>query len=135
MSKTPDTPIKKQPYEGKYKHIIGKVYTDEEILMLADMMYDWYQKDKSNYWFADFLTQPDIMLNRNRIKSFCAKSDYFNDMYQQCKMLQERRLSLLACTADKPVGWIFALKNVSGWRDNPEVADDDNRQSAKVIID
>jgi hypothetical protein len=136
MAKAPETPIKNsEPYIGKYAHVVGKKYETEEIVMLADMLYDWMLANNSNYWIGDFLTRPDVMLNRNRIKDFCVKNDYFNQIYQQCKMLQERRLSLLSCTADKPTGWIFALKNVSGWRDNPEPINDDDKQTATVNID
>ena len=128
------TPEKIEPYIGKYEHIVGKKYTDDEIKMLADMMYDWIQISESNYWIGDFLTKKEIMLNRQRVADFCRKNEYFNELYQQCKAIQERRLSKFACTADKPTGWIFALKNVSGWRDNPEPEDKATEQ-ATVDID
>lgn len=133
---TKDTvrPEKRVTYIGKYEHIVGKPYTEDEVKCLADLLYEWFQ-DPNNYAIMDWMVQPTLMLNYPRMMDFCKRNPYFNEIYSQCKQIQTIRLRKLMIASDKPTAYIFAMKNMSNWRDNPETMQDDDNSDSSLTFD
>lgn len=118
------TPLKKQSKARKaYKH----KYTDTVIEALADEMIEWFETkivtskgEKYNLWFRDFAIQKRIP--RQRFSEFAKKNKYFKYVNNICKDIQESRLfkTGMSSRANATMA-IFALKNVSQWRDNQAI--------------
>ncbi len=93
-------------------------YTQEFIEDLADKLIEW-MKNPSNFWLGDFAT--DNGMWRARLEEFAVQNAKFSSAYKQAKQLQESKLvkGALGKKIDTTMA-IFALKNVSGFRDRAE---------------
>lgn len=129
------TPKKKEEiYVGRFEHIFNRQYTDNDIKKLADDLYEWFDNPE-HFKISEFLTQPDKMIARSTIIEFTKKNPYFARVYEQVKKLQEERLTNFMIASEKPTAWIFAMKNMAGWRDNPEQIQDDDGSDMSLSFD
>lgn len=119
---------------GKYHNRLFHQWTDDELTDLADDLYEYFKTD-CNYYMGDFFNDEKRLISRQDISNFRKRHEYFDAMYRKCKEIQERKIWKLSIQSDKPTAWIFALKNVAGWRDNPETTDNDDNQQAEIVID
>ena len=122
MKKKSDTVKKrvgKSVYIGKYEHLFNQRWTDNEIMALADEMYDWFQIDE-NMWLKDFTTSK--MFSVQRINEFVKKNKYFSQIYDICIEIQESKLVKIGLDKKFNVGMaIIALKHNHGWKDYTEM--------------
>lgn len=107
----------KNIYIANYEHVKSKVWTVNEINLIADKMYEWFKKPK-NYWFKNFAIEIDIPYRLFNEK-FRKESNYFAYIHDLCKDIQEAKLFDLGIHTRSSMP-IFALKNVSKWRDKQE---------------
>ena len=105
-------------YNGIYNHIAGKVWQPEEINYIADQLHKWFLVPE-NLWFKDFAISLGVP-HRLLKDKFCDESTYFKYIFELCKDIQESRLLHNGLKQSNPMS-IFALKNVSKWRDKQEV--------------
>lgn len=61
-------------YVGKYGHVIGKHWNNDEISAMADDLLDWMLADNSHYWIEEFLLERK--LPRSSFYALMAKHDY-----------------------------------------------------------
>lgn len=107
----------KKEYQPKYRHLFKREWTISEINFLADKLLEWFKQEK-NYWLKDFAITYDIN-NSDFQNIFCEKSQYFKAVFEHCKDIQESKLVHLGLKTRSSMP-IFALKNVSKWRDKQE---------------
>lgn len=107
----------KKGYKVKFPHIHNKQWSDDEINYLADEMVKWFSVPK-NYWLKDFALKHHIS-NKIFTEVFCKRSEYFQEIYNYCKEIQESKLFHLGIKTRSSMP-IFALKNISKWRDKQE---------------
>lgn len=101
-------------------HEFSKNWTDEQIEQLAEDLLKWFESDKNNLWLNDFAIEKRI--NRQRISEFAKRSEFFGNVYELCKSIQESRAVKLALTnKGNPAFLIFFLKNNFGWKDKQEI--------------
>jgi len=119
------TTTKKRPifYVGKFKHTIGAAWTPPEIEALADDLLNWIEGSDA-FWLNEFFTQRRI--TKKTIAKLKADSDYFSEIYSLAKDIQETKLVKLGLKSSNAMA-IFALKNVAGWRDKPEIEEEEDR--------
>lgn len=99
-------------------------HTQDFIEDLADKLDEWIQ-DPNNFWLGKFAS--DNGLWKQRLNEFAEKNEKFSDAFKRAKQIQENKLFLLGLTGKGNVTMaIFALKNVSGWRDSKEEPKDDS---------
>ncbi|MFH1997159.1 MAG: hypothetical protein ABII94_00485 [Patescibacteria group bacterium] len=107
-------------YCGKFEHHFNKKWTDNEIKSLADEMLEWFrtpnEDGKQNIWLNDFFIKKT--LTRKRAYEFIAKNEYFRNVHEVCQSIQESILFKLGLKGTSAMP-IFALKNISKWKDNP----------------
>lgn len=109
--------VLKKGYQPKYEHIHKKHWKLDEINFIADNMLEWFRAAK-NIWFKDFAISLDLPY-KTLNEVFRKKSEYFENIYQHCKDIQESKLFHLGIKTRSSMP-IFALKNVSKWRDKQE---------------
>lgn len=119
MGKKVAVSLKKGP-SPRYLHILGKSFEDDELVQIADEMYEWFLDDQ-NYWLKDFCISR--MFGTKRISEFAKRSDYFRQMLGVCKDMQESKLVKIGFAMQSPTMAIFALKNVAGWRNEGQLSD------------
>lgn len=99
-------------------------HTDSYIEDLADKLEKWIE-DPNNFWLGKFASENGLW--KQRLNEFADKNTKFSDSYKRAKQIQENKLFLLGLTGKGNVTMaIFALKNVSGWRDSKEEQKDDS---------
>ena len=116
---------------GRHENEIMKPRFDNEITIreLADQLLKEYAESQA-LWLQDFfitrlITRKQIMNMRNR-------SEYFAEVYSICKDIQESRLFKAGITGQGNIQQvIFALKNVSLWRNEPR---EEEEATQPVII-
>lgn len=117
---------------GKYEHQVGKMWSDGEIIALADEFLDWYEKDKSNIWFKGFFTRKRVA--RSTIERLRGRNEYFDDVYMLAKDLQEERLVNLGIDGGKSTPFVmFLMKNVLGYRQDGR--DDAEGEDTHTLVD
>lgn len=130
--KKPKRGPKKKTYKLKYKHKVNQHYTINEIDHIADLLYEWFNNKEENkssqIWLKDFCIEHFI--SQNRLSEFKEKSEYFEYIYSLCKDIQESKLVKIGMSkrANATMA-IFALKNVSGWRDRTENINDNTNKN------
>jgi len=105
-------------YNGIYNHIAGKVWQPGEINYIADQMHKWFLVPK-HLWFKDFAISLGVP-HRLFKEKFCKESEYFRYIFEMCHDIQESKLFSAGISTRSSMP-IFALKNVSKWRDKQEV--------------
>ncbi len=117
-------------YKPKFQHVLNKPWTDDDINRLADEMYKWFML-KNNFWLKDFAIKKQV--SPQRFSEFAKRSSYFAEIHEICKQIQESKLFTLGIQTRSSMP-IFALKNVSGWRDkqdhNVQILDKDSARKA-----
>lgn len=106
-----------------------KTITDEWIEWVADQMLDWFRdketdEDEEQLWLKDFartITSPvtGMPYSWDGLCAVCEKNQKFSLALKTCKDIQEGRLFKIGLKTKSPMP-VFALKNVSGWRDKQE---------------
>lgn len=108
---------------GEFEHVIRAEWKEHEIIALADEFLNWMEEDESRIWFRDFLLSKRI--STRTISRLRERNDYFDEIYQLVKDIQEARLVHLGLTNPKLATFaIWTMKNVSGWRDKPDESED-----------
>ena len=110
--------------KAEMKHIFCKNWNDKQIEELAKEMLTWFESDKDNLWLNDFAIEKRI--NRQRISDFARRSEFFGNVYEHCRSIQESRAVKLALSnKSNPAFIIFFLKNHFKWSEQPkELAED-----------
>jgi hypothetical protein len=134
MTKPPNANAKKRAiiHIGKYEKEVLKHWTPELIKALADDMLDWFRADSSRIWLQDYFN--DRLISRNSITRILNRDSYFAEIYTICKSIQESRLFHAGFRAEGNINQvIFALKNVSKWRNEPK-EDPDKEQPVEIVM-
>ena len=119
--------IKKSPYKPKWETEINRNYTDEEIKKLADEMLEWINSSGSegkspNFWINDFAVSKKIL--PRQILLFCSKNEYFNSIYEICRLVQESKLLKMALYKEvNATPAVFILRSIIGSGENDKPAD------------
>lgn len=110
---------KKRKYEKLFGNHFAQKYTEEYIERLADEMLEWFKK-KENIWLKDFSISK--MFSQQRISEFAKKNEYFSEIYNICKEMQESKLFKLGLSKNVNAALpIIALKSNCGWTDRQEI--------------
>jgi hypothetical protein len=97
-------------------------YTPEVLAKLGQDLLEWFAR-KENIWLKDFATLKGF--HWAQFSQFASKSDDFSLALKRAKDIQESKLVKLGLSKEVNSSMaIFALKNVSGWRDVQEVRHD-----------
>jgi len=110
----------------------GVKYTDEYIEALAIELDKWII-DPANFWLGTFASEKGF--NRHRLNDFAEKNETFRSIFEKAKQIQENKLFMLGLSGKGNVTMaIFALKNVAGWRDDPQSSsqEDDKLINSKI---
>ena len=95
-----------------------KKWTQEAIEAEAEALLEWFE-DPNHFWLKDFAIERGYC--SQKFSEFSAESEYFSDALKRAKEIQESRLVRMGFSKKfNPAMAVFALKNVAGWRDNPE---------------
>jgi len=93
-------------------------YTDKVLEDLAIKLEAWMAVD-DNYWLGDFAVKNNM--SRQALSEQVGKNATYDMAYVKAKAMQESKIFINALTNKwNPSMAIFALKNVSGWRDKQE---------------
>ena len=110
---------------GEFSHVIGRKWEDHELTALADEFLKWMEEDESRLWFRRFFTQKRI--GRNTVKRLVDRHEYLAEIYELVKDIQEDRLVERGLNGKgNQVFVIMTLKNVAGWRSEPQETPDDD---------
>ena len=107
------------------KHPGGRppTYTPEYLSGLSREMLIWFKKSNQRFWLKDFAIERGIP--STRFAEFAATSEEFSKAYNMCKDIQESRIVHKGFRRFQDRFASFALKNVSGWRDQQNITFDD----------
>lgn len=96
-----------------------KKWTTEAIEAEAEALLEWFREDNNRFWLKKFAIEreyPSEYLSR-----FASESEVFSQALKMAKDIQEYRLVEKGFSKDTATAMaIFALKNVTNMRDNPE---------------
>lgn len=116
-----DKPRKRAPRKGEGR---PPVITDEWRAGTGLQMIVWFQ-DETNLWLKDFaktIKSPitDRPYSWTGLLSICQENAEFSEALKICHDIQESRLFHIGLETKSAMP-IFALKNVSNWRDKQEI--------------
>jgi len=95
-----------------------KKWTQEAIEAEAEALLEWFQ-DPARFWLKDFAIEREYP--SEYFSRFASESEVFSQALKRAKEIQESRLVRMGFSKKvNPAMAVFALKNVAGWRDNPE---------------
>lgn len=124
MMKKKDNNLPKNPVGRPTK------YTVEVIEELADKLIEYF-KDEEHYWLGSFAS--DNGMWRARLDEFAKENEYFSYALKQAKEIQESRIVRGAMLGKYNCSMaIFALKNVSGYRDMPPEKEEENLRGQEL---
>lgn len=114
-----------------------KKYTDDYIDKLGNEMLEWF-KDPKEFWLKDFAIKNGFPSQLFSV--FAEKSDKFSEALKKAKDIQESKLVRMGFNKKFNCAMaIFALKNVSGWRDMLEqknqLSDEETQEVKRLIRD
>ncbi len=118
---------------GRHEAEIIKPRFDKEITIreLADQLLKEYA-ESDGIWLQDFFIKR--LITRKQIMNMRTRSEYFSEIYSLCKDIQESRLFKAGITGAGNIQQvIFALKNVSLWRNEPSI-ETEATQPATIIL-
>lgn len=124
MMKKKDNNLPKNPVGRPTK------YTVEVIEALADKLIKYF-KDEEHYWLGSFASDNHLWLER--LHEFSNENEYFKSALKEAKQIQTNRLVSGAMLGKYNCSMaIFALKNVSGYRDMPVEKEDENLRGQEL---
>ena len=95
-----------------------KKWTQEAIEAEAEALLIWFQ-DPARFWLKDFAIERGYC--SQRFMEWASENEFFSETLKRAKEIQESRLVRMGLSKKvNPAMAVFALKNVAGWRDNPE---------------
>jgi len=101
-----------------------KKWTEEALVKLGLDLLAWMEKDESNLFFKEFLTEQDLF--DDMISDHEGDSDNFTELIKKARKIQEVRLAKLGLTSRSGSSMaIFLLKNNHGYSDRMEVKSSD----------
>jgi len=118
---------KKSHYKPKWRNEVNKNYTVDDANKLADEMLEWINSSESegkspNFWLNDFAVSKKLL--PRQILVFCSKNEYFNSIYEICKLIQESKLLKMALYKEvNATPAVFILKSIIGLGENDKPAD------------
>jgi hypothetical protein len=123
------TPVKRSIIPtGRYiQEIKWKHRTPQEQNNLADEFLEWYVSSDSNLFFTVFFAARFI--TEKVVRNWRRTNEYFAYCMDLAEMIREQRLQERLITSSSPTGLIFLLKNLHGYRNDPEPADTDLDQT------
>jgi hypothetical protein len=93
-------------------------WTPDKLNVLAEELLSWFA-NPGNLWLKDFATMKGLYWGS--LTDFAEKSESFSHALKIAKEMQESKLVKIGLSKRSNVAMaIFALKNVSGWRDVTE---------------
>jgi len=96
-------------------------YTPQFIADLTQSLLEWI-KDDRQWWLGQFALANNC--DRRKLSQFAQENEEFAEAYYMAKQWQENILVEKGINGEaNPTMCIFALKNVSGWRDQNTVID------------
>ena len=105
----------------------NKKYTAKKINSLAVKFLKWAQEKYENneiFWFKDFALSQGF--SAQRLSEFAESSKVFSEALKRVRDIQESALFKAGMSKNHNPGFvIFALKNVSGWRDTQYLKNED----------
>jgi hypothetical protein len=108
-------------------------YNDDALEQLANDMLEWFSSDDpSRIWLVDWCIDRGIV--DTELHVYASRSIPFAKALQTCKQMQTSKLVRLGLSAKYSASAgmaMFALKNVSGWRDKQEITD--QRQQVREV--
>ena len=119
---------------GKYETDLIKPRYDNEttIRALADELFDEYASG-DELWLKNILIKRKI--TRKQIMNMVNRSEYFSELYSLLKDIQESRLFHAGINGKGNIQQIiFALKNVSQWRNEPPASKEPEDTSPVIIV-
>jgi len=118
---------KAEAYVVKHPHLVNKTWTLDQINAHADLALDYFRDNKDEITISRYFTIN--LIPKRSYSEWSTRSEYFGHIWEILKAEQKERLANMLMSRDNSTaGIIFAMKNVSGWRDNPETADDDEHE-------
>ena len=108
-------------------------YDDAALEALANSMLEWFSNEDINHiWLIDFCLEMGIL--DTDLTVYASRSFPFKEALHTCKSMQTSKLVRFGLSAKYSASAgmaMFALKNVSGWRDKQEITD--TRQQVREV--
>ena len=101
----------------KYNRQYKAKYSKRWIENCGDELIEWIGKD-GNLYIKKFLAEK--FLNTSKIKKFKKENEYFNFCYENVRDRQESKFIELGKDGKANTFIIFLLKNIAGFKDNPD---------------
>jgi len=123
MGKTGKPKNEAEAYVVKHPHLLNQHWTVDQINAHADACLDYFRYYKDEITISKYFTDHNIP-SRSYAR-FGEKSEYFATIWEILKAEQKERLANMLMSRDNSTaGIIFAMKNVTEWRDQPQLVDD-----------
>ena len=118
LPKKPES--KAEAYVVKHPHLLNKTWTIDQINAHADLALDFFLSNKNEILLSRYFTIN--LIPKRSYTEWSNRSEYFASIWEILKEEQKERLAgKLMDRENSTAGVIFALKNVSEWRDQPQV--------------
>ena len=114
------TESKAEAYVVKHPHLLNKTWTLDQINAHADLALDFFLSNPKEILLSRYFTVN--LIPKRSYTEWTNRSEYFASIWEILKEEQKERLAgKLMDRENSTAGIIFALKNVSEWRDQPQV--------------
>ena len=111
---------KAEAYVVKHPHLLNKTWTLDQINAHADLALDFFLSNPKEILLSRYFTVN--LIPKRSYTEWSNRSEYFASIWEILKEEQKERLAnKLMDRENSTAGIIFALKNVSEWRDQPQV--------------
>lgn len=109
---------------------VKRRYTEEFVKALGERLLIWAE-DPEDFWLGSFAVKNGM--SRPRLQEIASVNQNFNLIYEIAKQAQENKLVVGALGGKiNNTMAIFALKNVSGFRDMPAEKEDENLRGQEL---
>lgn len=117
-------------YVVEHPHLLNAHWTIDQINAYGDAALKYYETNYLEPYISTYFAEQRIP--RRTYSRWPERSDYFAAIWALMKELQAVRLGKwLMCKDNSTTGIIFAMKNCTGWRDNP--ANEDEEEEFTLI--
>lgn len=114
-------------YICKYPHLDNTTWSEDQINSHADGAVDYYERNLTEPFISTYFTQ--LKIHPQTIARWKERSSYFANAWLLLKQMQVERLSKLSFNREySTAGVIFAMKNLTEWRDTPQDQDPDDHE-------